>query len=376
MANYATMCPGTYHVGYVFSEPPIEDAYLENRVPVGEVKFKTVVVLNRQVYVGNVQVTTKSNRTRTYGDRIMKSTVSEFDTFPVFRTVDIAIGDGETIVKLEEYAERLLVFKEKTLYIINASSDTEFLEDTQAFRGISHSAASCKTDYGIAWANQYGVYLYTGNRIENLFEKNGIRVISPSSWASFYNSDSMIGYAPKYKQLIIFDSATAASSSGNLYVYDMVTQSWVQGTGVVSGDAKTNTVVDWNGDLVFAHTSGTVVKWSDTPSSAVSNFELITKEEDFGTPSLRKKIYKIVVTYQGGSSQSVDVTYGVDGASPTSQFDGNLDNTSGNIVIAELTPSSAISNAKSIQLKFAGTVATGFKLHDISFVYRTKKATR
>lgn len=375
MANYATMCPGTYHVGYVFDEPPIEDSYLENRVPVGEVKFKTAVVLNRQVYVGNVQVTTKSNRTRTYGDRIMKSTVSEFDTFPVFRTVDVAIGDGETIVKLEEYAERLLVFKEKTLYIINASSDAEFLEDTQAFRGISHSAASCKTDYGVAWANQYGVYLYTGNRVENLFEKNGIRVISPSSWASFYNSDSMIGYAPKFKQLIVFDSATAASSSGNVYIYDMVTQSWVQGTGIVSGDAKTNTVVDWNGDLVFAHTSGTVVKWTDTPVGAISNFELITKEEDFGTPSLRKKIYKVVVTYQGGSSQSVDVTYGVDGASPASQFDSNISNTSGSIVIAELTPSSAISNAKSIQLKFAGTVAVGFKLHDISFVYRTKKAT-
>ena len=375
MANYAVMNPGSYHLGYVFNEPPAIGSYSDENAPSGAVKFKTAVVLNRQVYIGNVQVTQKNDRSRNYGDRIMKSTVAQFDNFPLFRTVDIALGDGDSIVRLEEYAERLLVYKQKSLYIVNASSDLEFLESTHSFMGVESHAAVCKTDQGVAWVNQYGVFMYNGNRIFNLLEKNGVRIISESSWSDFYENDAMIGFAPKYKQLIVFDSATGSTSAGDIYVYDLVTQSWVFGSAAVSAGNKTNPIVDYNGDLVFAHSSGTVVKWTDTPSGATSNFELITKEEDFNTPSLRKKIYKVIITYTGGGSQSVDVTYGVNGASPTSQFDANLDNTSGNTIVAELTPSSAITDAKSLQLKFSGTIATTFKLHDISIIYRLKKAT-
>lgn len=36
------------------------------------------------------------------------------------------------------------------------------------FCGISHQGASVKTEAGIVWANEYGVFLYDGRGITNL----------------------------------------------------------------------------------------------------------------------------------------------------------------------------------------------------------------
>lgn len=38
-------------------------------------------------------------------------------------------------------------------------------------KGVSHPAATCKTDFGIAWVNKLGCYLYDGQKVHNLLEK-------------------------------------------------------------------------------------------------------------------------------------------------------------------------------------------------------------
>ena len=107
-------------------------------------------------------------------DTMLKCVPNKFDIFPLSRRVDVAIRDGDNIVALENYADRILQFKENSLYIINISRDAEFLEDTYRYKGISHPASVCKTDFGIAWVNRYGCFLYDGKQVKNLIEEGGL----------------------------------------------------------------------------------------------------------------------------------------------------------------------------------------------------------
>ena len=351
--------------------------------------FKTSVVVNRVCYIGNISIVNDEGLLEVYGDVILKSDVGKFDTFTFERRLEASVRDGDEIVRLEEYADRILEFKKNKMSLINVSQEVEFLEDTFVHKGVSHTAAVCKTDFGIAWANELGCYLYDGQKVDNLLEKKGRQIIKENNWSSFVTSDSIIGYIPKKRQLIVLKDCTA-TSVGDIYLYDMVTQSWMQGDSkFTDSQIQTNFVTDWNGDLVHSHTSdtGTFLKWDDI-SDATTSLSLKTKDIDFGQPSQRKKIYKAYVSYKG-DGDSVTVQYAINGDTDTSanfyriNSDGTssgatdsttplLDSDTDDWISAELKPVGSINNVKSFQLQFGGSAESDFKINDISIVYRLK----
>jgi len=177
-----------------------------------DAKYKTAVVHGRRVYIGNI----KRPDGKTYPDRIVKSQVNRFDTFPEgMGSVDVVIRDGENIVKLEAYADRILQFKQHSLYIINVSESVDFLEDTFRNKGCAFDYHVVRTDMGIAWFNDHGCFIYDGRNVVDLLEKNGIRIISESDWSDHVTDAedgsaddttmaySHIAYIPKKKQLMI-----------------------------------------------------------------------------------------------------------------------------------------------------------------------------
>jgi hypothetical protein len=358
--------------------------------------FKTAVVANRQVYIGNVKRLDEDGVKVQEGDAMYKSAVNKFDTFPISRKIEASVQDGDEIVKLEEYADRILQFKKNKMHLINISQDVEFLEDTFIHKGIVEPAAACKTDFGIAWVNELGAYLYDGKKVTNLLEKDGRQMIKESDWSTFVGGKPTIGYIAKKRQILVGSTTGTGSDGGDIYLYDLVTRSWVQGKNkIVDGVKRTNFVVDWNGDLVCAHTTntGTVVKWDDA-SDASSNVDFQTKDIDFGQPGQRKKIYKVYITYRGRGTHT-QVHYGVDGLTPaltfnniTSGTDGSSTGSGSNAkcipydagttdwLKAELKPSAAINNISSFRLKISGdgsnTVSADFEINDISIVYRLK----
>ena len=417
-------------------------------------QFKSAVVVGRRVYAGGLNILYDDGTTEVKGDAMIKTPVNKFDLFPLSRIIEASVNDGDNIVKLEEYADRILQFKKRKMHLINVSQEVEFLEGTFMHKGVNHPAAVCKTDYGVAWINRQGCYLYDGQKVIDLLEKGGRQIIKESDWESFINDFSMIGYVPKKRQLIVLrdcrstftitgtidpiaDTAvtgvgtlfldeiragdsilvstetrevasvesnttltvTAAFSnngndtspeclpSGNIFLYDMVTQSWVKGdTSFTDGVNKTNLVIDWNGDLVHAHTATGVLKWADA-SSTSTGYSFITKDIDFGQPGQRKKVHKVYVTYKtsdsGTVASNVQVDYDVDGGTTFgydfadgTQFASTELAQAAGWKVAELKPdvSSEANNKKSFRLRFAtdGTVPAGFKINDISCVYRLK----
>ena len=65
-------------------------------------------------------------------------------------------------------------YKQNTLHIINATKSQEFLEASYKFKGVSHHNAVCEFDYGVAWCNQQGVYMYNGQQVIELTVKEGV----------------------------------------------------------------------------------------------------------------------------------------------------------------------------------------------------------
>jgi len=398
MANYAQMNPGKYHLGHRFPTPVLIEKlpmHAEDEYRV-ELKYKHAVVVNRTLYVGNVQVFARRRGSiKVEGDSMYKSVVNEFDTFPSYNKIEAAVNDGEEITGLAEFADKILQFKQNTLYVINVSRQIEVLESTHKHKGVSNPAAICKTDYGIAWANEHGCYLYDGRKVVDLLEKGGIRRIKESTWSTFLGNGaykSMVGYFPQKKQLIVVD-ARGSAGDGSCYIYDMVTASWTNTIAATFVDGpKSNFITDWNGDLVHA-TSATPYKWSDA-SSTTNEPDFQTKDIDFGHPSIRKKIYKVYLTYKGNATH-VQVYYGVNGFAPTSTFytitsgtDGSSTGSSAaakcipydagttDWLKAELKPSASINNVSSFRLQITGdrsnNIASDFEINDISIIYRTK----
>ena len=147
-----------------------------------------------------------------------------------------------------------------------------------------------------------------------------------------------------------------------------------------------------------------IYKWNDSPITDTSNltdvFTLITKDYDFGNPSVRKKIYKVYVTFKSvddsnGSGSKTAAHSNIkayfatngdlsgDNWTEFSTNSKNYDTTNGlsdgassvEWIQAELKPPSSINNINSIALKFAGSgnIPNGFEINDFSIVYRIKR---
>ena len=365
-------------------------------------KYKTAVLHGRRIYVGNIKQNT-NGVDKTFPDRMLKSQINKFDTFPEgMGLVDVAIRDGESIVKLEAFADRILQFKQKTLYIINVSDNVEFLEDTYIGKGVSFDYHVVKTDYGIAWFNEMGVFFYDGKNVSNLLEKQNLRLIREADWQNFIKtanskyqnssntnnndtdfSECHIAYIPKKRKLWI------SNGGWSVFEYDFVYQSWVFNKDALPYDTnRTNWVLDGNLDVLFVNNTTTVRAVATTNPQGSSDFKYITKDIDFGEPGVRKKIYKVYITYKTGATTNTQVKYDINGGTTfdktfqngTNFSSNNLANAgSGAWTQATLKPStsSEANNIYSFALKITNdgsgsATPSTFMINDITIIYRIK----
>ena len=270
-------------------------------------KYQTSVVTNRRTFIGNVKYTNEEGELLNQGDTIRYSEINKFDTFPDLNFIDIGVNDGEEFVKLEAYADRLLAFKEKTLYIINigGGSDTQwFLESEHKNMGVEFHAATVKTDFGVAWANKNGLFFYDGSQIKNLQTK-----ILESQWSGFVDHLTMIAYEPTHKHLVVIrDADDESSDNGDAYIYSFITNSFTFVEDLVANSNKTNPITDAYNKLTMGTGTAEIVSYDGEPDSGTT-FDLILKDDDFGMPNTVKKIYGVTVEYSSSAASSNGVKY-------------------------------------------------------------------
>jgi hypothetical protein len=173
----------------------------------------------------------------------------------------------------------------------------------------------------------------------------------------------------------------------------MVTGSWTFGDSKMTDSALKSNFIVFQNELIYMHTNATnsFLKWNPDPAVSASNFEIVTKDIDFGEPGRNKKVYKVLVTYTTAAIGAdpvvpsvVTVKYDTNGtttfnktfADTSTNFSSNVLAAANGWQVAELKPttSSEANNIKSFALKFstAGTVPVGFRINDISIIYRAK----
>ena len=190
------------------------------------------------------------------------------------------------------------------------------------------------------------------------------------------------------------DTTPDCIPAGDAYIFDMKTKSWTKAVGVFPTTNKTNFVIDWYGDLIYSSHTGTtslLKKWTDVATQTLP--KIVTKDIDFGSPSQKKSVKKVYMSYKGNGS-AVTVLYRKDGENSaggsnfykiTSATDGSSSNatdsttplwsgTAGTTdwLTAELKPVAGSITCNSFGIEIDGTAGTDFEINDISVVYRPK----
>ena len=329
----------TQHIFYLakenFIRPHKRSTFeIESGIPEDEKstmpRYKTSVVANRRLYVGNLMVSYDDGTEEVMGDTMIKSVVDNYDVLPVSNRIDAAIKDGDSIVKLMEYGDRILQFKEKTLYVINIAQGREFLEGTYKGKGIPVKSAAVQTDYGIAWVNQHGCYLYNGRTIVDLMvDRNGRKKIDPEVWAGSIGRDVdspvNVGYSATGKVMVV-DLDASNETYKNAYVYDFKTGSWsFHPDSLTSHDGakqRSNMVARWDGELMYS-THGEFYLWKDE-MNGVDTHQMITKDFVLGGPNKKVKLYNVYLTYkttvQIPSAVTGKFQYALDGSGNFNNF--------------------------------------------------------
>ena len=197
----------------------------ENGYPAGTnlaAMYKTSATIQRKVYIGNLKI-----GNRTYPDRMMRADADKFDTFPDDGThfIDVATADGDSIVKLESFGDKLIQYKEKTSFLIKVTSEGEELLETWQGAGVLSPSQVVKTNKGVVWANSNGLYLYDGEKLSQVSEDR----FKSEEWSINENKETpvILGYHENSNKVIIQTLNNTATDSGG-FIYDLSTGAIIQ----------------------------------------------------------------------------------------------------------------------------------------------------
>ena len=347
--------------------------------------YKTAVVVNQRAFVGNVLYKDSEGKTKAMGDRIQYTPIRKYDIFPQTYYLDIGTNDGDEIVKIIDNYDELLVFKKKTLYVINIETGQDagwYVSGVFNDRGVENPAAVCKSDEGIYFANKFGLFSYGVKKVGAGSRDREMRVprisenIKDSEWTADMGDDAattLVGYVPNKNQVIVVGQSDATNSVG--YLYDKGTKSLVSlNTSSVLFNQHLSNFVIFNQELVAMSKNSTAAVAKRYLDTAVANtINLKTKQFDFSLPSVDKRFYSVYVTYNQGGS--VIIKGGVDGNSMSDIFTdtGNTNVlNSGSYVTEEFLINSGNRSGKSLQLELSGACHEDFELHDITVIARAK----
>ena len=340
------------------------------------------------MYIGNIK-----QGGRTYPDRMLRSPINKFDTFPETNFIDVAVGDGDRITSLKSFGDRLLQYKKDKVYVINVSGDSEVLEAEYPNAGVAKPSQVVKTNLGIAWFNPSGLWFFDGQSIQNL-----TRNIEGNQYPDHEANIGIIGF-DKYTNRVIYTPNITTGLGTVWYMYDLELKSYQRHYlgdlfphSELTANHYTNMITDADGNLVVGFVDNATptelnfYQWSNDASEGqpvVTTFGVWkSKDIDLASPAINKKIYKVYVTYKCTGHSGVKMTYATDGSASFSgtfaastnynaeSFSTNgthtgFKNTNGSWAVAELKPSSSINNVKSIQLFLeyiqiaTGTAAAG-----------------
>ena len=393
----------TIFEGQALSDLSIEEPLLsEKHTAIGRPNTggKTSTIVNRKLYIGNVQYYDDNNVRKTANDRLMKSNVNDFDFFDADSFIDVEVNDGEDITVLENLSGRLLQYKQNTLYVINVSRDIEFLEGTYEQRGCLKPSHLVKGEGFVSWLNKFGLFMYDGKKLVNLIQSNQTGQ-NKIKWSDIYNANLKLSYIPSKEQLIIFKKATNLEGKGQVILFDLKSQSFVkETTSGISAQSyqpfvstnSTNFILDNNGELLTISLDSNnyaLKKWADTSCAKkykANRVLMETKELTFKKPNSPKNLNAVYISGRNGDNLKIQIRVHTDGGNnknlvdPNTTANNNLLPTSDEMSYKKIDVNQASLKTTASEKVYGysillvvvadGDVQSDFELNDMQLVYR------
>jgi hypothetical protein len=338
--------------------------------------WKDVVVANNRAFICNVSIKDENTAAskssailKSFPDRIMYSMPNRYDTFPYHNYIEAAKGDADVYTAIDSYGDRLLAFKNRSVDIINIASPDDsswFLEETKQYMGVYWPEAVKRTQYGLLWLNEQGLFLYNGSKIVNLKENK----IKHDTWLSFVGTTSAILYDEKTSLAYLTKSYDGASAG---YTVDLKKGTFTQTTNFLLTTNNASNSVDTDDNVLIAYDAGSSIDIYQLYRTEVANTcDFQTKDFDFGNPSVSKKIYAVYVTYKSDGALTGYFTLEEDDGT-SHALSGTIGTSSSNYVTVKLTPSSPVTCNKA-SVKFdSGVNSRKVFINDIGIEYRILK---
>ena len=224
---------------------------------------------------------------------ILKSAIGKKAGFPDNLFIDLELG-GDAIVHMVSSADRLFIFSQTKLVIINVAQDIEFLEASMDHMGISNPRQVCKVGEGVSFINNSGVFFFDGQQVQDLR-------LGRMGDVALDGDNCAIGYDANRGILYTWFTATT------LFFYSLQTQSWA-GHSYLS--SYTNLIPDTNVDngkdgLSFYEKSGKIYYiGTDVVSGThnVNKVQLETGRISIGNIAQNKKFYNVKVSVQNAKN--------------------------------------------------------------------------
>jgi len=307
--------------------------------------YKTSVVAGSRVFVGNVNYKSSEGIVKVMGDTILYTPHNKYDTFPSSYKLDIGGNDGDEFTALAYSSGILFAFKKQSLFMVDVSSPSDAawkLLNRYEGLGVQGPWAVTNTSNGIAWASKSGVYSFQGKNFINLTENK----LSFNDWSTFYGTGDgpVVGFDPSSNKLVIPNKSLQLN---RVRIIDLITGSITDGYhadgynlfwGIPAGSATSisnmitfiGTELEEIGNSNRVNANGGIIVYGDEnygsgnncdlyslslSSTGTSKFIFVTKNDDFGTPHIKKKLYEFNIEYILGTdtTEYIDIRYSIDG---------------------------------------------------------------
>ena len=200
---------------------------------------------------------------------------------------------------------------------------------------------------------------------------------SAIDWQSFFTAANypVFAYDPINDRVVIKQSSDySASDNQDVLTFDLKTGAWTKSVAAITNTVDTsNFVINGDSELVLKQGAASAdfhfKKWSSTPV-AKSAIQWTSKAYDFGQPSLKKKLYKVIIHSKYATNVDVNIYY--DNSSSAAQsFDKPLETGASYAKDTMTVTTPTAFSYLTIELKSDGASNASFTVNDIALVYRT-----
>ena len=161
-------------------------------VPTGLTKARFVRQFNNYLFLGNVEVSGNTHKSRIYW-----SDLKDTSTWQTISFIEVAKDDGQEITGLKVFSDRLVIFKTRSIYNLFFTGDAD-IPFVLPGGGKSNSAVGCVApfsiqdiDNGLVFLSNDGLYFYDGNNSFKISDKITPTLLDDMNTTNFDESVSM-----------------------------------------------------------------------------------------------------------------------------------------------------------------------------------------